>query len=91
MASEVGNAREIIQGPRLISVDCTRGNWSQQRDRWKTMLTNATFLKGFASHATNGEIGAVGGFPFDDETWTIRYLGVKTVVFIIFIFERKLL
>lgn len=30
--------------------------------------------------ATDGEIGEVVDFYFDDETWTIRYLVVKQVV-----------
>jgi hypothetical protein len=30
-------------------------------------------------------------FYFDDETWAIRLLVVKTVLFIIFTFEQKLL
>jgi hypothetical protein len=42
------------------------------------MITNAEFLKGLAIHATNGEIGTVDEFYFDDETWTIRYLVVET-------------
>jgi len=42
------------------------------------MLTNAAFLKGLAIHATDGELGTVKGFYFDDDTWTIRYLVVET-------------
>jgi hypothetical protein len=42
------------------------------------MLTNITFLKGLAIHATDGELGSVDDFYFDDETWGIRYLTVKT-------------
>jgi hypothetical protein len=42
------------------------------------MLTNATFLKGLAIHALDGELGTVEEFYFDDETWTIRYLVVNT-------------
>jgi hypothetical protein len=42
------------------------------------MLTNSTFLKGLAIHATDGELGTVKEFYFDDETWTIRYLIVET-------------
>ena len=42
------------------------------------MLTNATFLKGLAIHATDGELGTVDEFYFDDETWGIRYLTVDT-------------
>lgn len=30
-------------------------------------------LSGFTMGATDGEIGKIEGFYFDDETWTIRY------------------
>lgn len=42
------------------------------------MLTNITFLKGLVVHATDGELGTVEQFYFDDETWAIRYLTVET-------------
>jgi hypothetical protein len=42
------------------------------------MLTNAGFLKGFKIQATDGELGTVDQFYFDDETWAIRYLTIKT-------------
>jgi hypothetical protein len=42
------------------------------------MLTNATHLKGLAIRATDGELGTVNQFYFDDETWAIRYLIVDT-------------
>ena len=42
------------------------------------MLTNATHLKGLAIRATDGELGTVAQFYFDDETWAIRYLVVET-------------
>ena len=42
------------------------------------MLTNAKDLKGLVIHATDGEIGTVDQFYFDDETWGIRYLTVET-------------
>ncbi len=35
-------------------------------------------LMGFTMGATDGEIGKVKDFYFDDETWTIRYLVVET-------------
>jgi hypothetical protein len=38
------------------------------------MLTNATHLKGLVIRATDGELGTVDQFYFDDETWAIRYL-----------------
>ena len=42
------------------------------------MLTNAIFLKGLVIQATDGELGTVDQFYFDDETWAIRYLTVET-------------
>jgi len=44
----------------------------------KTMLRNVTHLKGFAIRATDGEIGTLDQFYFDDESWAIRYLLVNT-------------
>src|SRR5664279_6350411 len=44
----------------------------------KIMLTNTTNLKGLVIHATDGEIGTVDHFYFDDDTWAIRYLTVET-------------
>lgn len=42
------------------------------------MQQNVKSLTGFTLGATDGEIGKVEEFYFDDETWTIRYLIVKT-------------
>jgi len=42
------------------------------------MLRAITILQGFAIQATDGEIGKVDQFYFDDETWAIRYLVVST-------------
>ncbi len=42
------------------------------------MLRNTTHLKGLAIRATDGELGTVDQFYFDDETWAIRYLTVDT-------------
>ena len=42
------------------------------------MLTNATNLRGLVIHATDGDIGTVDHFYFDDDTWAIRYLTVET-------------
>src|SRR5579863_10337071 len=42
------------------------------------MLKNAKDLHGFTIRATDGEIGTVDQFYFDDETWAIRYLTVDT-------------
>jgi hypothetical protein len=42
------------------------------------MLAKTTLIKGFAIHATDGELGTVDDFYFDDDTWAIRYLTVET-------------
>jgi hypothetical protein len=42
------------------------------------MLANATNLKGLVIHATDGDIGTVDHFYFDDDTWAIRYLTLET-------------
>jgi hypothetical protein len=42
------------------------------------MLRNADDLKGLVIRATDGEIGTVDKFYFDDETWSIRYLTIET-------------
>src|SRR5450759_1789636 len=42
------------------------------------MLMNAANLKGLVIRATDGELGTVDQFYFDDETWAIRYLMVDT-------------
>ena len=42
------------------------------------MLHNLTDLKGAAINATDGEIGEIEDFYFDDDHWTIRYLVVST-------------
>lgn len=42
------------------------------------MKINANSLLDFSLQATDGEIGTVETMYFDDETWTIRYLVVKT-------------
>jgi len=43
-----------------------------------TMLIYAADLKGLVVRATDGELGTVEEFYFDDETWRIRYLIVET-------------
>jgi sporulation protein YlmC with PRC-barrel domain len=42
------------------------------------MLRSVKGLSGYRILATDGEIGSVGDFLFDDETWTVRYLVVET-------------
>jgi len=42
------------------------------------MLTHAAFVEDLVIHATDGELGSVDHFLFDDETWAIHYWAVKT-------------
>jgi hypothetical protein len=42
------------------------------------MLRNAKDLHGLSIRATDGELGTVDHFYFDDESWAIRYLVVQT-------------
>jgi len=42
------------------------------------MKRNINNLIGYSLKATDGEIGKVEDFYFDDQTWTVRYLVVKT-------------
>ena len=42
------------------------------------MLMNATNLKDMVIRATDGDIGTVDQFYFDDKAWVIRYLTVET-------------
>jgi hypothetical protein len=41
-------------------------------------LRSCKAVVGHRIHATDGEIGHVSGYLFDDETWTVRYLVVDT-------------
>src|SRR6266545_7826754 len=42
------------------------------------MLRNIRDLYGYAIHATDGDIGSVHDFYFDDQHWTVRHLVVTT-------------
>ncbi len=42
------------------------------------MLRNVNQTVGFTIRATDGEIGKVAEFYFDDLSWTVRYLVVNT-------------
>jgi hypothetical protein len=46
------------------------------------MLRSIEELHGYTIHATDGDIGAVHAFFFDDKTWAIRYLVVDTGVWL---------
>jgi uncharacterized protein YrrD len=42
------------------------------------MQQNISSMKGFSIRATDGDLGTVDEFYFDDETWAIRYIVVET-------------
>lgn len=42
------------------------------------MLRNVKEMKGYTIHATDGDIGDVSDFYFDDHDWVVRYLVVDT-------------
>ena len=42
------------------------------------MLRNADTIRGCTVGASDGEVGKVDDLYFDDQTWTIRYLVVRT-------------
>jgi PRC-barrel domain len=42
------------------------------------MLLAISALKGYAIEATDGQIGSVDDFLFDDKTWQVRWLVVDT-------------
>ncbi len=93
-APEVEKARDIIESTRPVTLKLhtteavakrpqdrvLMGGWLMPRlpGRTKTMLTETTHLKDFVIRATDGELGTVDQFYFDDETWAIRYLTVET-------------
>jgi hypothetical protein len=53
-----------------------------QQDRVKAekfeMLWNASAIKGYRLSASDGEIGAISDFLFDDTNWLVRWLVVET-------------
>lgn len=42
------------------------------------MLRSVSGMRGFTIHATDGDMGSVDDFLFDDQQWTIRYLVANT-------------
>ena len=42
------------------------------------MLRSLKDIQGYQVNATDGDIGTVANFFFDDKDWTVRYLVVET-------------
>ena len=49
-----------------------------RKKKGKKMQKSVKDLKGYAIGATDGDIGKLDDFYFDDEAWTIRYLVADT-------------
>jgi hypothetical protein len=49
----------------------------RRRKRTHNVLRSQSEMKKLAMDATDGEIGSIEDFYFDDESWTIRYMVVK--------------
>jgi hypothetical protein len=69
------NDRPTLDISRFESLKATQSTTAREGE---AMLMNATHLKGLVIRATDGELGSVDEFYFDDETWAIRYLMVET-------------
>jgi len=64
-----------------VGIDYASSESSKARQhgyRREIMLHNISDLKGYTISATDGEIGEVQDFYFDDDDWTIRYLVIDT-------------
>jgi hypothetical protein len=60
-------------------VDSKPSHWGLMiRDEGSDMLHDLTEWEGFIVRATDGLLGTVSGFYFDDKHWVIRYLLVET-------------
>jgi sporulation protein YlmC with PRC-barrel domain len=60
------------------SLSCAPLNSATAAMKDKVMLLAISALKGYAIEATDGQIGSIGDFLFDDRTWQVRWLVVDT-------------
>jgi sporulation protein YlmC with PRC-barrel domain len=56
---------------------CKVDFWNDTNIKISKMKRNINSLIGYGMQATDGKIGEIEDFYFDDESWTIRYLVVK--------------
>jgi len=62
-----------------VTRDCEEKKISTPGEKhWDPNLRSTREVTGYNIQATDGEIGSVGDFIIDDETWTIRYLIIDT-------------
>jgi uncharacterized protein YrrD len=82
-SSEVGVQHPIRHGPALASLFDLKtlpATAALPGHGWKggDMVRSSKHMKRFTIAATDGDIGAVDDFYFDDERWAVRYLVVDT-------------
>ena len=77
----------VCKKNRLLSVRCRTEKWPDSGHigglihsiaKEQPMLRSMLELKNYTIGATDGEIGHVSDFYFDDRSWVIRYLVIKT-------------
>jgi uncharacterized protein YrrD len=64
--------------PLPYSMEHRSDERENQKKNWDPHLRSTHAVTGYHIHARDGEIGHVNDFIIDDQTWTIRYLVVKT-------------
>jgi sporulation protein YlmC with PRC-barrel domain len=62
----------------MTSVSITRNERGTSTQQEQAMLWNASKVNGYAISASNGRLGTVSDFLFDDASWSIRWLVVDT-------------
>src|SRR5690606_18783071 len=73
----VGELEEEVRRAEAASQDAARP--AEDADDEDSHLRSASHVTGYDIHASDGSIGHVQDFVFDDESWSIRYLVVDTV------------
>jgi hypothetical protein len=66
-----------LAGPGAVRTD-RASTAAAVEERADSHVRSCNAVMGYHIHATNGEIGHVDDFIFDDERWAIRYLRVDT-------------
>ncbi len=64
--------------PPILEEPVNEENKEIEQPKIETHLRSTHELKGYAIHATDGEIGEVTDFLFDEDAWNITFVVVKT-------------
>ncbi len=68
----------IFPLPPILEASAEEVNKQSEKPKIETHLRSTHELKGYAIHATDGEIGDVTDFLFDEDAWNITFVVVKT-------------